>query len=148
MSAEILRRAAAKMREQAEAATPGPWRTGDNQHIAGVGNPDGTCASCFHGEPTWVGERDINGQAMLAHVHEGQTWWEHGIYAERPDGHICVVNDTDEYGYMDDADAAHIAGMHPAVALAVADLLTVASVDWPENPEAIAVARAYLGEEA
>ena len=93
MSAEILRRAAALMRERAEDATfvyssltmqpgqPVPWPTEDELHVD-----------------------------------------------------------------FDEDMAPHIASWHPAVALAVADLLTVASVDWPENPEAINVARAYLGE--
>lgn len=47
------------------------------------------------------------------------------------------------------ADAEHIAGWHPAVALAVADWVD-ASVPYSARgairPEALAVARAYLGE--
>ena len=54
-----------------------------------------------------------------------------------------------EYGSggIFDVDAEHIVSWRPAVALTVADWLTVASVDYPENPEALAVARAYLGSD-
>ena len=50
-------------------------------------------------------------------------------------------------------DALHIASWHPAVALAVADLLDRPADDHDETPcpaidAALAVARAYLGEDA
>ena len=54
-------------------------------------------------------------------------------------------------GGIDPADAEHIASWHPAVALAVANLLD-AQADagyWEADPDsraALAVARAYLGE--
>jgi hypothetical protein len=48
------------------------------------------------------------------------------------------------------ADAEHIASWHPAVALAVADWLAYEAAfceveDVPPSPQAVAVARAYLG---
>lgn len=157
-SAVLLREAASKMRELAQAATPGPWRHGDNQCIAGVvmeGFGEAHCAGCRYGEPSWIGRRDINGTRMLAHVHtQTEAWWEHGIFAERPDGHVVVVNDTDEYGYMTDGDARHIAAWHPAVALAVADWLdeVVALIEFGselnragEVGAALDVARVFLG---
>lgn len=60
-----------------------------------------------------------------------------------------------------EADAAHIASWHPALALAVADWLDRAALEnelahanypehapWPVDDNALAVARAYLGEGA
>jgi hypothetical protein len=50
-------------------------------------------------------------------------------------------------------DAVHIACMDPAVALAVADWLDITANRWESNPkysggpDALAVARAYLGEQ-
>lgn len=58
---------------------------------------------------------------------------------------------------MDDpqADAEHIASWHPAVALAVANLLTDLAVDYEDGvlddtttDDALAVARAYLGSDS
>lgn len=117
MSAELLRRAAAKMRENAQAATPSPW-----------------------------GRASTDGQGVAVH---------HGSHDT-----VCL--------YTDRPDAIHIASWHPAVALAVADWLDSAYRDWEfsENslgamsvramsgrkndpdPYALAVARAYLGEQA
>lgn len=102
MSAEVLRRAAALMRERARAATSGPWES----------IPAGA----------WTGRVFGDDDEMVAKTS-----------TETPDNH---------------GNAEHIASWHPAVAFAVADLLIEASVDWPEHPAALAVARAYLGEEA
>jgi hypothetical protein len=99
MSADLLREAAALMRERAEAASryePDRWFAHDGSVIAGTAAPHQTIAPCLT--------------------------------------------------YYDDAE--HIASWHPAVALAVADLLLEASLDWPEYPAALAVARAYLGRES
>lgn len=110
MSAETLRRAAALMRERAEAATPGPWRPY-------------TTGGWGHGN--YVTTDDLSGVAMQYAL----VW--------RP------------------TDAEHIASWHPAVALAVADLLdnTAGHVEYTGATEAsedvrdaLAVARAYLGE--
>jgi hypothetical protein len=104
MTAETLRRAAALMRERAEAAfvTPSPW---------GLANVAGQGFAIHHGEHDTV-----------------------ALYASRP-------------------DAVHIASWHPAVALAVADWLDhTARADEKgyttpqEATDALAVARAYLGE--
>jgi hypothetical protein len=111
MSAEILRKAAALMRERAEAATSGPWALAS-----------------------------VSGQGFA--VHRGE--------------HTTVSLFSASY------DAEHIASWHPAVALAVADWLEAEAVahsgeifdDWDaataccRMPAALAVARAYLGEDA
>ena len=102
-----------EIRERVAAATEGPWEHGDRQFTAGVNERFGTdaCAHCRrHGDPTWIGVRDINGQKMLTHVHtDAEPWWKHGIFAFRDSGSSVVVHDTDEYGYMDQADAEFIA---------------------------------------
>lgn len=113
MSAEMLRRAAALMRERAEAATPGPWMTGVEQ-----------------GEAYLV-------EALLADQGNGQPGYR--IIARVPHRQ---------------RDRNHIASWHPAVALAVADLLD----GWADDVEsfgghhksddrALTVARTYLGEQ-
>jgi hypothetical protein len=102
VSAETLRRAAALMRERAEAATPGPWigeYSGHTGHVV----------------------MDAESTSALDHVAS------------------CSH-------YRAAFDSEHIASWHPTVALAVADLLDViATWDWVADPEALAVARAYLG---
>ena len=101
------------IRAREQEATEGPWERGDRQHVAGVLPEqfgEGRCAFCRMGEPTWVGRRSINGKRMLAHVHtQDKPYIEWGIYALREDGSVIVVNDTYEYGLMDDADAEFIA---------------------------------------
>lgn len=126
MSAEILRRAAALMRERAEAAMPGPWvRSGSSIE---------TDHSCSLSHDCWP----------VADTYSGR----------KPDG-----SQQSPSRLRDDAE--HIASWHPAVAIAVADWLDVhagdlassgghlPSCDSPGDVEhALAVARAYLGEEA
>lgn len=123
MSADVLRRAAAKMRERAEAATPGPW------HVVASGMGIRT--------PTPAAYRFI-----------------------RDDREHTVAEAWDSMTGRE--DAAHIASWHPAVALAVANWLdeqagcleedaTTFRFATPESREAmyadaLAVARAYLGE--
>lgn len=104
-------------------ATPGPWRRGDNQHIAGANKKNGECCYCDHGEPSWEGVRSINGRRMQAHIHTTEeSWWDHGVYAERTDGNLIVVNDTAEYGYMDDGDAEFIAHAPADIAALLAEV--------------------------
>lgn len=123
--AETLRRAAALMRERAEAATPGPWRHTDSEAANDVWN-GGIVVVSTDGDP-------------IANCED--EWYE-------PDpGEPAPVN-----------DAEHIASWHPAVALAVADWLEAeaeshrADVVGPfpsgccRMSQALAVARAYLGE--
>lgn len=145
MSAEVLREAAALMRERAEAATSGPWVFGDTCAIAGVINAEAdTCAYCRHdSKPSWVGMRDINGKRMRAHVHRREPW-NGEVYARRDDGDIAVTTGTDEYGYTLPADAEHIASWHPAVALAVADWLDFVA-DARIQIDAIAARRSLNG---
>lgn len=106
MSAEMLRRAAALMRERAEAANEGPWLTASDNKRRDVLAGSGGAIKSRH------------------------------------------------------ANAAHIASWHPAVALVVADWLEAEAeshrVDlvgpYPSGccrmPQALAVARAYLGEQS
>jgi hypothetical protein len=121
MLTDFLRRRLDEDEAVARAATPGPWVHGNRWLIAGAMFDDERCAYCRNGTdaPAWVGRRDINGRTMLAHVHRAEEPWTHGIYSEAdPSGPVDVVNDTDEYGYMDDSDAAHIARHDPARVLA------------------------------
>ena len=111
MSADLLREAAAKMRERAEAATPGPWQVhADDAYQVGYARRDG----------------EFDEQPMARVTGYGGT-----VYPW---------------------DAEHIASWHPAVALAVANLLDGSADRWdagdlgPEEwDELAAVARAYLG---
>ena len=128
MSAETLRRAAALMRERAEAATPGPWvRSGSSIE---------TDHECSPGHDCWpVGD-----------TYSGM----------KPDGSTYPRD-------LNRADAEHIASWHPAVALAVADLLDGEAAHFQHNypprqhrddeldtglRRAFTVARAYLGEQS
>ena len=124
---ELLREAARLMRERATAATPSPWKPTDNRSIE--------AASGFRGR-------------VVASV---------GAY---------------ESGWPSTADAQHIASWHPAVALAVAGWLASEAtlheemiaaavgvnvttegrwrlrLDGSTLPQAVAVARAFLGEQS
>jgi hypothetical protein len=86
VSAETLRRAAALMRERAEAAADGPW-------AAVVLGSEGYAV---------LGDRPAEDR-RLSRLRVARLGWEDW--------------DTDK------SDAEHIASWHPAVALAVADLL-------------------------
>ena len=106
--AETLRRAAALMRERAEAATPGLW-----------------VAAVVRGRPIVFDTADLPEPVVF-------------------DEEFTVGN------------AEHIASWHPAVALAVADWLEAAARDEEADVVTagrgddypLAVARAYLGEDA
>lgn len=114
----MLRRAAALMRERAEAATAGPW------------------------EPLVLGSE---GYAVV----QSQ---DPSVKRRRKRPASVTYESFDECR----ADAAHIAGMDPAVAKAVADLLDDVADDWgtpgPAADDAwrheVAVARAYLGSDS
>ena len=102
MSADLMREAAALMRDRAEAATPGG--------------------------PRWETEPDEM----------------HG-----PSQAVILPADSDSaVAFASADDAEHIASWHPAVALAVADLLDGLASDTPwdfRHDEALAIALAYLG---
>ena len=112
MSADLLRRAAALMRERAKAARAGRWFADTEDGTAGVRSP-------------WrFGAQDVA-------VCDGSL----------PEGNAI--------------NAEHIASWHPAVALAVADLLDTAADHFdpggeflPVYSEALKLAHAYLQEEA
>ena len=144
--ADELRAAAKLIRERAEAATPGPWeRPLDTRH------------------------RNFVGAALPAN-ETGR--WEGGIipgymtsgYLSRYVGQrerVCVVSceswsDGHFVRKRSGRDLDFIAGMHPGVALAVADLLEAASTCECEEGDdhadikqaALAIARAYLAGES
>jgi hypothetical protein len=109
MSAEMLRRAAALMRERAEAATR-PVQS-----------------------PGWIAGREGREFERLNEVYTGPEC--------RDSRDLAVATFA--------ADAQHIASWHPAVALAVADLLDTAPDTGTSSityHAALAVATAYLGE--
>lgn len=101
-----------ELRNMLAEATDGPWEHGDRQKVAGVLPDNGNgpqCVYCFMGKPSWSGRRPINGRTTEAHVHTcDEPWWNHGIYAIRDDGSFLIVNDAEEYGYIDQPDAALI----------------------------------------
>ena len=122
MSAETLRRAASLMRERAGAAPPSPWAT----------------RATTHGDPA-------NGPTHIV-----------------VENSLGLISDHD-YDKWGGTSAEHIASWHPAVALAVADWLDAVAEAWPISEpdyglsvraeavghrQALAVARAYLGEPA
>jgi hypothetical protein len=100
---EEIRRAAALMRERAQAATPGPW--------------------------------DVMQDAVLGqHDCEDPNCW---LF-------VADVDHDDEKGH---ANQRHIASWHPAVALAVADLLDTLAVGI-ESAAADRCENAYIDEAA
>ena len=114
MSAETLRKAAARMRERAETVTPGPWGVG-NGHWIGTGiEQDG--AGSFRFDRVLVELDDLNFD---------------------PNYQENVSEDTDPDEAVE-AHAAHIASWHPTVARAVADWLDDTAerhyeVEWHEE---------------
>jgi len=99
----------AELRRLLVEATPEPWEHGNHWHIQGASH----CQCRPEWGPAQVRRMDINGEMMKAHIHrlpEDQVW-KHGINV-MVDGDLrSVVNDTSEYGYMDDADAALIVAL-------------------------------------
>ena len=120
---DLIRRAAALMRERAEAATPGPW----SQHTA-----EAAADTVIFAGREWV-----------TNIENCPSIGEH---MRTPGGSIC----TDQAL----PNGEHIASWHPAVALAVADLLERSARTkfvtfgggLHVDQDALAVARAYLGE--
>jgi hypothetical protein len=122
MSVETLRRAAALMRERAEVTTPGPWITHEMDSIF-VGN-----------------QADGRTSGLWAIVHSSSD---------------CLADMKPAAADRVRADAEHIASWDPVVALAVADWLdwVATALDddghpYPNEVLALAVARAYLGDQA
>lgn len=138
-------------------STHGRWVRGDRWHIAGV-VPELGVNKCFYcdkdAEPSWVGRLDINGRRMKSHIHElDSPWWEHGIYADTGARPVQVINDVEEYGYMDDSDTELIVTLHRTIdaqlAILRASIESGANIDgeldgsyWLE----LALADAILGE--
>lgn len=91
---DTLHRAAALIRERAEAATPGPWAAGRS----------------------WAGENAVMSSAFNGHA-------------------VAVCGDEHPGPYPASADAAHIATLHPLVALIVADWLDGVAEEATSNEE-------------
>lgn len=141
MSAEVLRRAAALMRERAEAATPGPWTCfGDhlvwpsekgpaaNDPILAMVGPDHDDSSehiaSWHPAVALAVADWLTYVADLAESNE-KVLDEHAEANESGDGCDCAHKDCYEHGKWCHCDHAR-----------------------PRITEALAVARAYLGESA
>lgn len=132
MSAEVLRRAAALMRERAQAATEGPWSAADEHELL----PGA--------DPAWC-------------VSQMRPGWEQ---MSPTDGYVGDLAETSLGGRdpRDGPNAEHIASWDPLVALAVADWLEDVAWDWEteggayphltfnQARHATRVAEAYLGE--
>ena len=125
MSAEILRRAASLMRERAEAASPSPW------------------------EPSHRPDMDWLSKSLLVDSSDHEP----GSAVMKGDRHVMASVWPHRAAA---ASAEHIASWHPAVALAVADWLDwvteavdglLLPFDAPLYVRALAVARAYLGDD-
>ena len=132
MSADLLRRAAALMRERAKAASPAPWWVHDANDC-----------DVWWGDQAAVRAVDQDARALrpLMTDAEVEATWDRAS--------TVIGNDVDRA-----EDAEHIASWHPAVALAVADWLEADATIIERHDldvtvsQALAVARAYLGEAA
>lgn len=133
--ADVLRRAAERLRGLAEAATPGPW-TWEGDY------PDGHCP---HNDE-W-GDHGPNLVTVATKHVVGRTMeW---------DAPIAIVISSTGYDASSlnirDEDADYIAVMHPEVAKALAVWLNETALrwDWVEERElALTLARLVLGEES
>ena len=118
---ELLRRAAALMRERAQAATPGPWGVGNDTNVVrGVEVTGPGSYTCIQ---------------SVAEVDDYRCDWDRDEAVE----------------ISPECDAEHIASWDPDVALAAADLVWRLAQCWDALPQyvqfaALAKARAYLGE--
>lgn len=103
MTADLLRRAAAKLREHAEAATPGPWATGPSEELPGSAG-------------VWDLHRiTVTGKPGTDEV--GKPWAPEVARVE------YNANGFQFPHHEARNDAAFIALLHPPVALALAEVL-------------------------
>lgn len=125
MSADELRQAAKLMRKRASEATPGPWeRPLDTRHKNLV------IAALPEGEQ---GQRMDGTIPAEWHYFSGPT----GRYAGQRERVVVVSAEAGMLGFArkrSGRDLEHIAGMHPAVALAVADWLEQVADDDDRPP--------------
>lgn len=145
--------AADRLRALAEAATPGPWVRG-----WWTGQAESNC-ECDRKGPL-LGKRPQNDYpgAGPYHFHESDFHEdEHQISGLAPSCEEVAGNyDYEEGGIIKSADAAYIAALHPAVALAIADLIeqvealgdpmAVAGGCWWHAGDALDAALAHLEE--
>lgn len=147
MSAALLREAAAKMLEQAEAATPGPWIVSDCEGELQVW-PESLCE---------VAE-DRQGDRYVSRTP--RSWPTEALIVE----HDLETWDEGEDSQEDTirATARHIAAWHPQVAITMATWLTALAEEWDRwtdiglsddevvgqdlsSEHALLIARTYLG---
>ena len=120
-----------KIQARADAATEGPWSVGDRWHIQGASHCD-----CLPQNGPHIREQvmNINGEMMLAHIHEREKpWYSHGITTEPwEDGHPrWVVYTTGEYGHMAPEDERFIATSRTDVPMLVDALRAVLDLHPP-----------------
>lgn len=149
--AEELRSAAKLMRERAEAATPGPWE-----------RPLDVRYKDIVGAPLPEGEE---GRYVSGIIPDHATGYSGRYKGQRERCGVVQCNTMSDGSFVrkrSGRDLDYIAGMHPLVALAVADFLDAAGNDadgavmvngepdltWCDEPgtvvQALRVARAYL----
>lgn len=103
MSADLLRRAAVKLREHVSAATPGPWATGPSEEL-----------------PGWAGVWDLHRITVTGKPgtdEVGKPWAPEVARVE------YNANGFQFPHHEARNDGAFIALLHPPVALALADVL-------------------------
>lgn len=128
MSAELLRRASALMREQAEAATPGPWRFTDSEAVNDV----------------WDGGVVVisNDADPIANVQD--EWYENDP------GEPAPVNDAEHIASWHPLVALAVADQLDGAAAIIDEAsdgpLAIVATGLAEK--SLAVARAYLGSDA
>lgn len=116
--------AADRLRALAEAATPGPWVRG-----WWTAQVESMCECDRKGR--LIGKRPQNDYpgAGPYHIHESDFYEdEHQISGLAPSCEEVAGNyGYEEGGIIKSADAAYIAALHPAVTLAIADLIDAAA---------------------
>ena len=136
----------AEIKARVDAATPGPWESGNRYSICGVMPSmfgEGRCAACAReGEPIWVGRRDINGTKMLSHVHAMDALhdsFHNGIVHYDGNGEVWhVIIETDEYGLMALDDQDFIANAREDIPYLLAEIERLSPplapvLEWREN---------------
>ncbi len=143
---EIVRRAAKLMKERAEAATPGPWRTHDTHlnvggHTATVLSGEGNEVALRAWLPTWSHE-------PWDGTHNA---WNNAYHVASLDPAVAELI-AESWGHQADDMADHLAHLHPTTPLHggapgwfVADENERVHEDWTATLRA---ALAYLREDA
>ena len=126
MSAEVLRKAAALMRERAEAATPGPWRFTDSEAVNDV----------------WEGGMVVVSDDADPIANVQDEWYENDP------GEPAPVNDAAHIASWHPAVALAVADWLDAEADVDEVAREMGGRGHTEESQCVAVARAYLGSDA